>query len=147
MYSLLVYCACSLPMYFFGGSTGAVNNELKICVITHHKEWGITFYILDIILSIDCLYLFLRPLRNHIKISKHLSDKDCTHKQIGIDNLYKLMIKFALLASICILSSLMFYPFILYVGAYGSYFGLFDNLTNSVCILLTQAKYHNIYIY
>ena len=71
-------------------------------------------------------------MKNRVKMS---ADRDCPNKQKAIDNLYKLMIKFALLASICIISSLILYPLLLYTGIYGSYFSLLDDLNNSICIL------------
>ena len=131
---------------FFGIEADAaqVDPELKICVSLYQSVLIIVAYLIDIILSIDTLYLFLRPLRRHIALLKAI-DYSETEKTRRTNRFYRIMIKYGLLVGLCIVSSLMAYPIVITVRGYGTFIGFLDAPINIICVVLLKAEHDKAY--
>ena len=95
-------------------------------------------------MSIDTLYLFLRPLRVHIALLKNI-DYSETEKIQRISKFYRIIVKYGLLVGLIIISSFLAYPIAFGVYGYGTFIGFVDNPLNIICIVLLKADHQKIY--
>ena len=118
--------------------------DTGICVSSYSAGPALAAYLIDIMISIDTLYLFLRPLRNHIELLKNINYTE-EEKSKRIHKFYRIIIKYALLVGLCILTSFCSYPIAFLMKTYGGFIGFVDGPINVICTLLLKSEHQKIY--
>ena len=115
-----------------------------------YAQWGIfvnAFF--DSIVSLICLYLFVKPLRLLIESRRRVSG---AHEKVSYENrerqikLSNLTVKLSLLTFITISSTFFLFSFILFWGLGG--FAALDGVINCVCLMLMEkfySQYYNVF--
>lgn len=115
------------------------NPELKVCDTTYHQLCTLIAYVIDIFLSIYTLCLFIIPLKRHTNYIKETGNNQNSRR------LYHIMVKYAILGSITIISSLILFTMAVF-SEWGMYWSVLDDTINGICILLIHAIHNNIYM-
>eukprot|EP01084_Bolivina_argentea_P308591 533653_1 len=120
---------------------------------TYHKEFDgcfttftpgivvIIVFLLDIILSMYCLILFIRPLVKMAKTRDSNNNNEDNHSL----TLYYIITKYAVLSTLATVSSII-YPVLLLAFGWGYMYGFIDDFINAIVVLLLHPIHEKYYM-